>query len=335
MKVRLTQIDGKVPNLALMRLAAWHRSQGDDVFWEPSPCRRFHEPNYDVVYGSALFTMFEESVEGVAALRREFPDALIGGYGADQDLRVETIVPTQFRGLDYSGYPQFNASIGYASRGCRWKCGFCPVPGMEGAARAAASVAQIWRCDPHPRRLLLLDNDFFGNPDWRSIVAEINAGGFEVCINQGINVRLLTEEEAAAIASMKCKNQRFTKSRVYTAWDNLGGEGAFFRGIDLLEAAGVPATRIMSYMLVGYRPRETFEEVRYRHDRMKARGILPYPMVHDRFRQSRPEHWRRLKRFQRWAVSPKLRRIPWEEYSTARHPDREPPALLAPMGVPA
>jgi hypothetical protein len=31
MRVRLTQIDGKLPNLALMRLASWHRTRGNEV----------------------------------------------------------------------------------------------------------------------------------------------------------------------------------------------------------------------------------------------------------------------------------------------------------------
>ena len=29
--VRLTHIDGKLPNLALMKLSHWHRAQGDQV----------------------------------------------------------------------------------------------------------------------------------------------------------------------------------------------------------------------------------------------------------------------------------------------------------------
>jgi hypothetical protein len=264
-RVRITQIDGKVPNIALMRLGAWHRAQGDDVHWEHSPTRQLHEPDYDAVYGSAIFTMFDESVEGVDQLKREFPNALVGGFGGDQDLRVDTIVPTQFVGQDYGGYPNYTASLGYAMRGCRWKCGFCPVPKTEGAARSVATVMQIWRGEGHPRHLHLLDNDFFGNPEWRSVVKAINDLDFKVCINQGINVRCLTDE------------------------------------------------------------------IRYRHGKMRSRGVLPYVMVHDRFRFEQPDKWHRLKRFQRWANNRKLRNIPWEEYSTARNPLHEPLSLLEGM----
>lgn len=330
MRVRITQLDGKVPNVALMRLGAWHRAQGDEVYWEHSPGRQLHEPDYDVVYGSSIFNIFEESLEAVATLRREFPDALIGGYGVDPDakLKVDDIVPTQFVGQDYAGHPDFTASLGYTMRGCRFKCGFCPIPKLEGPARAVATVMQIWRGPGFPKHLHLLDNDFFGNPDWREIVKAINDGGFKVCINQGINVRLLDDEQATAIASMKCRDTTFSRTRVYMAWDNLGGERDFFRGVELLAAAGISPSAMMVYMLVGYRPRETFDEVRYRHDKMRARGVLPYVMVHDRFRFERPDDWHCLKRFQRWANNRKLRNVPWEQYSTARNPNSEPLGLL-------
>ena len=199
MRVRLTQIDGKLPNLALMRLGAWHRSIGDEVHWQRGVTRELGEPEYDRVYGSAIFS---SSAKAVALFRQQFPGAIVGGSGGDPvvgpKVRTDCYVPSQFRGLDYSGYPSFTASMGYASRGCRSRCKFCVVPFQEGAIYSAASIAQIWRGEPYPRNLHLLDNDFFGNPDWRQVVAELIAGEFKVCINQGINVRRIGPEEAAA-----------------------------------------------------------------------------------------------------------------------------------------
>jgi hypothetical protein len=32
--IRLTQIDGKFPNLALMKLSHWHKVNGDAVYFE-------------------------------------------------------------------------------------------------------------------------------------------------------------------------------------------------------------------------------------------------------------------------------------------------------------
>lgn len=311
MKVRLTQLDGKLPNLALMRLGAWHRARGDEVFWERGISRQLDEPAYDVVYGSAIFAT---SAKAVALFRQQFPEAVVGGSGGDASLRVEDVVPSQFTALDYSGYPDFTASIGYAMRGCRFKCGFCVVPKQEGRPRAAATVDQIWRGPGYPKHLHLLDNDFFGNPEWRAVVAAINAGGFKVCINQGINVRLLDDEAAEAIASMRVMDDQFKTRRIYTAWDNIGDEAVFFRGVDLLEARGVNPDNLMVYMLVGYDPRETWDRIWHRYNRMMERRVRPYPMVHDRYRMEKPDLYRKLKRFQGWIITGAHKLGPLEEF---------------------
>lgn len=214
-------------------------------------------------------------------------------------------------------------------RGCRFKCGFCVVPKQEGAARAAAAIATIWRGDPFPRHLHLLDNDFFGNPQWRDRVDEIVAGSFKVCINQGVNVRLLDDEQAAAVARMAPWDDQFQRRRLYCAWDNIGDERVFFEGIDRLEAAGWKADWTFAYMLVGYDPRETWERVMHRFNRMVERGVRPYPMVHDRFRLDRPEHWHQLKRFQRWAVTGIYKVAAFKDYSTARQRAKLPDLFAA------
>lgn len=336
--VRITQLDGKLPNLALMRIAAWHRSQGDDVRWEFGTARKAHEPDYDFVYGSAIFSTTEKAVE---KFKLDFPDAIVGGSGGDMKLRVEQVVPESFRGLDYSGYPDFDGSLGYAMRGCRFKCGFCIVPKMEGAARSTAAgnsaVYTIWRGDHYPKHLHLLDNDFFGNPDWRNVVADIVEGGFKVCINQGINVRLLAgdpwnvpkkdwtpevvaaaerlaDEQCEAIVRMVPRDTKFEKRRLYAAWDNIGDEEVFFKGVDRLERAGWKPTWITAYMLIGYDPRETWERIMYRFSRMVGRGIVPYPMVHNRFKVERPEVYRRMKQFQRWAIWGMYRNGSFDDY---------------------
>jgi hypothetical protein len=329
-KVRVTQLDGKLPNLALMRLAAWHRDQGDEVYWERGTSRSLYEPEYDVVYGSAIFAT---TAKAVALFRSQFPNAIVGGSGGDASLRVEDIVPSQFTALDYSGYPDFDASIGYAMRGCRFKCGFCVVPKQEGKARSNGSIATIYRGEPLPRKVHLLDNDFFGNPEWRSVVEEINDGGFKVCINQGINVRLLDAEQARAMASMRVMDDQFKTRRIYTAWDNIGDEGVFFRGVTLLEKEGVNPDNLMVYMLVGYDPRETWERIWHRYSKMMERKVRPYPMVHDRFRHDKPDYWKKLKLFQAWVIRGTHKTTPFEEFNRSHKPNEPEGELLSRMAA--
>jgi hypothetical protein len=304
--VRITQLDGKLPNLALMRLAAYHRARGDDIHFTRTPYRHLDEPAYSHVYGSAIFKFSATRVE---RMRLEFPEAIIGGTGSGNVATVDPIVGDS-QALDYSLYPDFAGSIGFTQRGCRLSCKFCVVPAKEGKPRHENTIAGIWRGEPWPKHLHLLDNDFFGGPEWQERIAEIRAGGFKVSFTQGINVRAMTPEVAAAIASIEYRDDGFSRRRLYTAWDNLKDEDVFFRGVDTLEAAGVPPTHLMAYMLVGYDKRETWDRIWHRFHRMVARGIRPYPMVYDHERKD-------LKRFQRWVVTGLYRTVRFEDYDTS------------------
>ena len=107
--------------------------------------------------------------------------------------------------------------------------------------RSAATIAEIWRGPSHAKHLHQLDNDFFGQPrdQWEARIDEIRTGGFRVCINQGINVRMVDDASAKALASIRYTDDSFTRRRLYTAWDSLGDEGErFFDGVATLERYG-------------------------------------------------------------------------------------------------
>jgi hypothetical protein len=155
-------------------------------------------------------------------------------------ITVEDIVGHEFRGLDYSLWPDFTASLGFTQRGCRLKCGVRVVPRKEGKALSVATITEIWRGRPWPKHLHLLDNEFFGADDWQARIEEIRKGGFKVCFNQGINVRAITPEAASALASVHYTDDQFKRRRIYTAWDNIGDEAVFFRGVEILAQPGIP-----------------------------------------------------------------------------------------------
>ena len=304
MKVRLTQLDGKIPNLALMKLAHYHRGQGDEVQLARTPTPTMFEPAYDKVYASAIFSWTQPVIE---RLRLAYPQAIVGGTGSDSTIEVEAVIGGEYEHYDYSIYPSCEYSIGFTQRGCRLKCGFCVVPRKEGKPRSVNTIHDIWR-EGTPRALLLLDNDFFGQDVWCDRIDEIKDGRFKVSWSQGINVRMITDETAAAIASVDYRDDSFQQKRLYTAWDNLGDEQRFFTGLERLNAAGIPSRHVMAYMLVGYKPGETMEDVLCRFHRLREAGCRPYPMVFEKWRQ--PE----LRKFARWAIRRYYEFVPWEEY---------------------
>ena len=307
MQVRLTHIDGKLPNLALMKLSHWHRAQGDEVTLARTPSPSMFEPQYDLVYGSSIFQWSSGKV--VKALREAFPDAVIGGTGTDT---VETVEQTlgleEYEHYDYSIYPEYRWSIGFTQRGCRLNCGFCVVPKKEGKPRSINSIWDIWR-EGTDRAVVLLDNDFFGQDLWRERIGEIQDGGFKVNFSQGINIRMVTPEAAEALATVRYYDGKFATRRLYTAWDNLGQEKVFFNGLDMLKDAGIPGNHVVVYMLIGYKPGETMDEILYRHRRLKDEGCWPYPMVYNNTYAHAD-----LKRFQRWVLRRHDQFVPWEEY---------------------
>jgi hypothetical protein len=307
LKVLLFQLDGDLPNLALMRISAYHKALGDDVELRHGAAFRALWDEPDRVYASLIF---ERTKPLAREVLQNHPGAIIGGTGWDVT-RTLADVGIADGPLDYTIYPQYRDSVGFTQRGCRLRCSFCVVPKKEGAIRETATAQDIWRGDPWPRNLVLLDNDFFGQPNWRARIAEIRDGGFKVSFNQGINARFLDDEAAEAIASVKYYNGKFTARRIYTAWDNLKDEARLFDGLNRLVKYGVKPDHVMVYMLCGYWAGETQADREYRRKSLRDFGARPYPMPYTRT----PE----LVGFQRWVVGAYDKRFSWEEWMGAKY----------------
>ncbi len=333
MKVLLAQLDGALPSIALMRLAAHHRDLGDDVELRRSSNVEIGLwDSFDKVYASAIF---RKSIPVMERLKQIYPNAILGGTAIDPP-RSGELIPlspiisrtyTELESLgidenlrDYNIYPGEHRSMGFTMRGCRLDCSFCKMQTREGPAHSVATIADLWRGDPWPRELLLFDNDFFGQPEgaWRARIREIRDGGFKVSFSQGINARFLNDETAAAIASIDYRDDGMKNKRIYTAWDNLKDEERLFTGLRALERHGVNPDHIMVFVLVGYWPGETAEEREYRRVRLREFGARPYPMPYVRT----PE----LVGFQRWIVGaydkPSKRwpdGVSWEQWQAANY----------------
>lgn len=312
----MLQLDGSIPNLALMRLASHHRTAGDEVelrhVSRPDAVERRLGDEWDRVYASLIFKKSRPVAERLKAI---YPAAIIGGTGWDFSVTLEGIGIPEGSAVDYSDYPAWKASMGFTQRGCRLKCGFCVVPQKEGNAREVASIWDIWRGDPWPRNILLLDNDPFGVPSWRKRIEELKAGKFKVCWNQGFNVRLIGDEEAAAIAETNYQSNDFKRPRLYTAWDNRKDEDRLFTNLASLVKYGVRPDNIFVYMLIGFWAGETDADWLYRAEKLLSHGFRPYPMPYVRNDLTRG--------FQRWLTRRGSFKATWAEYKAVNcRPER-------------
>lgn len=118
------------PNLALMKIAAWHKAQGDLVSWA-SPL--FGE--YDKVYVSKVFT-FTPKYEYVYNCPMEYGGT---GYDITKNLpdEVDRMQP------DYSIYGIKGTAYGFLTRGCPNRCAWCIVPKKEGKQVPYMDIEQI------------------------------------------------------------------------------------------------------------------------------------------------------------------------------------------------
>ena len=318
MTVLLLHIDGKLPNLALMRLAAYYRTVGHVIHRRVDNPHRLDQilddvPLCDIIYGSLIF---ERSRPLAERIKERWPAVILGGTGWSLTETLDSISPGLSIGpLDYTDYPMWQQSIGFTQRGCRLRCPFCVVPRKEGAVREEQTITEIWRGSPWPREIILLDNDFFGQPHWQQRISEIQQGRFKVNFNQGINARMLDDETAAALASVDYRNAKMTDRRLYTAWDNRKDEIRLFRGLEALVRHGVNPRHIMVYLLVGYWTNETHADRDYRRQQIRAFGAIPYPMPFVRTKE--------LVGFQRWVIGAYDKRISWGAWEAADYQPRK------------
>lgn len=314
MKVLLLQLDGKIPNLALMRVSAHHKAAGDDVTFRwgrdiPSVGPDlFDKP--DKVYASLIFERTRPVAE---RLLQTYPGATIGGTGWDKKRTLEDVGITT-KAQDYTIYPKWRQSIGFTQRGCRLACKFCVVPEKEGKVKPDQGVYEIWRGDPWPREIILLDNDFFGNDQWQKRVSELYLGQFAVSFNQGVNARFLTDEAAYWLGSLDCRDDQMQRRCIYTAWDNLKDRERLFEGLERLVRYGFKPRDITVYILIAYWPGTGFEDWDARRRELRAFGAMPYPMPYVR----NPE----TIGFQRWVLGHYDKSVQWEAWKSAGYQPR-------------
>ena len=270
MHVLLNDIDshGDFGNLALMKISAYHKARGDRVTLYKGFLTMYPIEDFDLCYASCVYRQNEEIVNNWA---KEMPfPVLLGGSGVNENVltdEIEHIMP------DYSLYG-LNHSMGFTSRGCIRKCGFCIVPQKEGMIRDNAPISEFLHADHN--RVKLLDNNFQASPKWKENSKFIINNKLKVNFTQGFDARLMNEEFAGALAEMKPQSTSFKGTRITMACDSIKVMPAVERAINRLTDAGISKYNISVYVLIGYDT--TLEEDLKRIHFLADKGVTPFAM---------------------------------------------------------
>lgn len=295
MKIGLIDRDKtNFPNLALMKISAFHKSIGDDVSWY-----EWYNGFYDKVYVSKVFGS-EYGDEDLTAIQAN--EVVFGGSGyaitiengkevyrkeLDKDLpyEIEHIYP------DYSIYPELtkDTAYGFLTRGCPRACHFCIVSGKEGrASKKVADLTEFWNGQ---KNIKLLDANILASKDHLGLLRQLAESGASVDFTQGIDARLITDKNINALLSVKVSGMHF-------AFDYIENEKAILNGLkiyaDNVNLTNKPDGHKAVYILTNYNT--TFEQDWYRVQKVRELGFSPYVMIYRK--NTAPQITRYL---QRWS----------------------------------
>lgn len=271
MRIGLIDVDGhNFPNLALMKISAYHKAKGDSVEWAIPILK------YDIVYQSRVFDFSPDENTCIQCER-----LIKGGTGYDLKNKlppeIENIYP------DYSLYGEKRA-YGFLTRGCPRNCPFCIVSKKEGCRSVkVADLRQFWNGQ---KEIVLLDPNLLACPDKYDLLQQLIDSQAWVDITQGLDARLLTDKATHYIKQLKIKMLHF-------AWDREKDSDLIIRNLEAFKkATGIDERHARVYVLTNYETE--FEFDLYRVYKLKELGYDPYIMIYNK--EHAPKRLRRLQR---------------------------------------
>lgn len=255
-----------------MKISAFHKAMGDEVFVN------FPLYNADFTYASILFswtpTPYADLIGG-----SKFPHSKL-------DPEIETMMP------DYDLYPKINYSLGYTYRACPRTCDFCIVPKQNNDDKHH-SIKEFH--NPKFKKICLLNNNTLADPSWRDTFEEIKEAGLTLILEQGVDCRLVTEENAKYLKQVK---------PLYFAWDYIEHEQEIMNGLRHIKNAGIKDLRC--FVLIGHNTTE--QEDLYRVMKLKNLKVDPFVMPFNK-------HDLYQKRFARWVNFKAIfKTVKWKDY---------------------
>ncbi len=275
MRIGLVDVDGHgFPNLALMKLSAWHKAQGDRVeFADPMFGR------YDRVYMSKVFTFTPDCPDcypcEVVRAGTGYKD-----YTTTLPEEVEHICP------DYSLYGVREA-YGFLTRGCVNRCPWCVVPHKEGRIRPASPIREFIG---DRRQAVLLDNNVLASDFGLEQIEEIIRMGIAVDFNQGLDARRAAADTYIIDLLARVKWMRYIRF----ACDRRAQLEPVTKCVEELGKRGVKPYRIFVYVLI-----QEVADALYRIEALRKLGVQPFGQPYRDF-ESRAEPTDEQKRLARW-----------------------------------
>lgn len=275
-RIGLIDVDShNYPNLALMKLSAWHKGQGDVVEWyDPFGDR------YDVVYKSKVFSLTrdylqiinaDKIVQGGSGYAIKLVDGIeIYDNNADDSLpaAVEHIRP------DYALYGIKDTAYGFLSRGCPRGCSFCHVASKEGRkSYKVADLSEFWSGE---KNIVLCDPNILACPQHEDLLQQLADSGAYVDFNQGLDIRLMTNRMAELVSRIKVKEIHF-------AWDNYHDKDIILPKLQLYaDAASLSphGHKGIVYVLVNYDT--TLDQDLDRIYTLRELGYWAYVMIYNK-----------------------------------------------------
>lgn len=288
MKVGLIDVDGhNFPNLALMKISAYHKAKGDEVSW----CVPIME--YDIVYQTKVFDeTYSKDIDFIPNASEIIKGGT--GYGLDNHLpeEIEHIYP------DYSLYPLLtkDTAYGFLTRGCPRNCGFCIVSAKEGrGSRKVADLSEFWN---DQKNIKLLDANILACKNHNELLQQLVDSRAYVDFTQGLDIRLINEENIELINRMRVKDIHF-------AWDDMSQNlKPYFEKYKAMAKHKPHGSYGTVYCIVNYGEEsdDAIEyEALYRIYTLRDMGFRPYVMVYDK-----PNAPRICRLLQRWCNNLKI-----------------------------
>lgn len=282
----------RFPNLACMKLSSYHKALGDNVVLKTdySGLIKFHK-----VYLSCVFTdtKIPDEIEnyniikgGTGFYYDNAPplDYEIEHMKPDYDLYTNWIEECIKKGSSLKEFDFYiNYSIGFLTRGCFRKCQFC-VNQRYDKVELASSLNEF--IDEKRKYICLLDDNFLGYKDYKSLLNELQYSNHRFVFKQGLDARLLTKKKCDVLFKSKYINE------FLFAFDDYKDKEAIKSKLYLISTYNV---RTRWYVLTGFDRQNNYDtefwyqdliELFERIKILSSYSALPYIMRHENYQKS-------------------------------------------------